>query len=390
MKDRRYLPGTTIGVMGGGQLGRMFAIAARRMGYAVQVFTPEDETPAGQFADLTRIAEYTSETAVRRFVREVDVVTFEFENIPIQTVEWCAEERDVRPAGSILHIAQNRIREKTFLSSNGFPVAPFKAVGNAYELANAVEQIGRPAILKTAAFGYDGKGQQTINTRDDWDEIWSASSADELVLEAAIDFERELSVIVARGTDGAMATFPVSENIHRNHILDVTLVPARVNEGVRTDAAELACAIAERLELVGLLAVEMFLKKDGSLLVNELAPRPHNSGHWTIEGCATSQFEQQVRAVCGLPLGSTEMLKPAAMVNLLGDIWQNGQPDWTRVLEVDGVHLHLYGKSEARPRRKMGHLTALGPTAEQAMERVTEARRALYNGVERDALSSRR
>jgi 5-(carboxyamino)imidazole ribonucleotide synthase len=381
MNDGKFLPGATIGVMGGGQLGRMFAIAARRMGYAVQVFTSEEESPAGQFADLTRIAEYTSETAVRRFIAEVDVVTFEFENIPVETVELCASERAVRPAGSILHIAQNRLREKTFLSSAGFPIAPFKAVRNAYELASAIEQIGRPAVLKTAAYGYDGKGQQTINTRDDFDEIWNASSADELVLEASIDFERELSVIVARGADGTMNTFPTCENIHRNHILDVTMVPARVSDAIKTEAAELACAIAERLELVGLLAVEMFLKKDGTLLVNELAPRPHNSGHWTIEGCATSQFEQQVRAVCGLPLGSTEILKPAAMVNLLGDIWQHGEPDWTKVLQVDGVHLHLYGKSEARPRRKMGHLTALGATAEEAVERVTEARASLYNGA---------
>jgi 5-(carboxyamino)imidazole ribonucleotide synthase len=251
-------------------------------------------------------------------------------------------------------------------------------VRNAFELANAVEQIGRPAVLKTAAFGYDGKGQQTINTRDDYDEIWSASSADELVLEASIDFEREVSVIVARGMDGEMTTFPTCENIHRNHILDVTLVPARVDSSVEENAKRLACEIAEKLELVGLLAVEMFLKRDGELLVNELAPRPHNSGHWTIEACATSQFEQQVRAVCGLPLGSTEVLRPAAMVNLLGDIWQHGEPDWLKVFETEGVHLHLYGKSEARPRRKMGHLTALAATAEEAMARVTQARADLY------------
>ena len=381
MKNGKFLPGATIGVMGGGQLGRMFAIAARRMGYVVQVFTPEDESPAGQFADLTRIADFTSKTAVQRFIAEVDVVTFEFENIPIETIEWCAKKIEVRPAGSILHIAQNRLREKKFLASAGIPIAPFKGVRNAYELANAIEQIGRPAVLKTAAYGYDGKGQQTIQSRDDFDEIWNACAADEMVLEASVDFDREVSVIVARGTDGAMTTFPTCENIHRNHILDVTLVPARINQGLHERAAQLACAVAEKLDLVGLLAVEMFLKKDGELLVNELAPRPHNSGHWTIEGCATSQFEQQVRAICGLPLGSTEILKPAAMVNLLGDIWQNGEPDWTKVLQVDGVHLHLYGKSEARPRRKMGHLTALGETAEEAMERVTKARAALYNGA---------
>ncbi|MBA2622745.1 MAG: 5-(carboxyamino)imidazole ribonucleotide synthase [Chthoniobacterales bacterium] len=373
-----YLPGARIGVMGGGQLGRMFAMAARRMGYRVEVFTPEENSPAGQFADLTRIAEYTNEAAVRRFAQDVDVITFEFENVPAETVGWCAKSRDVRPAGAILHIAQNRLREKDFLAGAGLPIAPYRAVRNAYELADAIEQIGRPAILKTAAFGYDGKGQQTINTRDDFDEIWNASSADELVLEASVDFVAELSVIVARGADGATKTFPVCENIHRNHILDLTVVPARIDAEVEHAAAALACAIAERLELVGLLAVELFLKPDGELLVNELAPRTHNSGHWTIEGCATSQFEQHVRAVCGLPLGSTEILRPSAMANILGDAWQNGEPDWSKALHTEGVHLHLYGKQEPRPRRKMGHLTAVGATAEEVIARVTKARADLY------------
>ena len=374
---RTYPPGSTIGVMGGGQLGRMFSIAARRMGYRVQIFTPEEESPAGQFADLTRIADYGNEAAVRCFAGEVDVITFEFENIPIETVNWCAGACDIRPAGSILHTAQNRVREKTFLAGAGIPVAPFRAVRSASELESAIEQIGRPAILKTAAFGYDGKGQQMITAREDFDEIWSATSADEMIVEGAIDFEKEVSVIVARGVDGAMATFPVCENIHCNHILDITVAPARVEEGIEAKAAELARAIADKVELVGLLAVEMFLTGDGELIVNELAPRPHNSGHWTIEGCMTSQFEQQVRAVCGLPLGSTEMLRPTAMANLLGDVWLRGEPQWSRALEGDGVHLHLYGKSEPRPRRKMGHLTAFGANAEDAIARVTQARSAL-------------
>ena len=374
---RTYPPGSTIGVMGGGQLGRMFAIAARRMGYRVQIFTPEEESPAGQFADLTRIADYSNKAAVSRFADEVDVITFEFENIPVETVNWCAEKCDVRPAGALLHIAQNRLREKTFLAEAGIPVAPFRAVRNASELESAIEQIGRPAILKTAAFGYDGKGQQTITAREDFDEIWSATSADEMILEGAIDFAKEVSVIVARGMDGAKATFPLCENIHRNHILDITVVPARVAQGIEEAAAELARAIAEKVALVGLLAVEMFLKRDGQLIVNELAPRPHNSGHWTIEACVTSQFEQQVRAVCGMPLGATDILRPAAMANLLGDVWLRGEPQWSRALEVGGVHLHLYGKSEPRPRRKMGHLTAFGANAEEAIARVTEARLAL-------------
>jgi 5-(carboxyamino)imidazole ribonucleotide synthase len=376
--NKRFLPGSAIGVMGGGQLGRMFAIAARRMGYKVEIFTPEEESPAGQFADLTRIADYTNESAVRKFAQDVDVITFEFENIPAETAEWCAQDRDVRPAGSILHIAQHRLREKTWLSESGFPVAPFKPVHNSHELANAIDQIGRPAILKTAVFGYDGKGQQTINTRDDWDEIWSSASADEMILEASIPFEKEISVIVARGVDGVMTTFPTCENIHKNHILDITVVPARVDSAVQENAAELARTIAEQLCLVGLLAVEMFVKPNGDLLVNELAPRPHNSGHWTIEGCTTSQFEQQVRTVCGLPLGSTEILKPAAMANILGEVWQHGDPQWAKALEIPGVHLHLYGKSEPRPRRKMGHITAIGSTAEEAIARVTKARSDLH------------
>lgn len=373
---QRYLPGATIGVMGGGQLGRMFAMAARRMGYRVHIFTPEENSPAGQFSDQTIVADYGDEGAVRRFARDLNVLTFEFENIPAETVEWCAYHCEVRPAGSILHLAQNRLREKTFLADAGIPVAAFRPVRTARELSAAIEQIGRPAILKGAAFGYDGKGQQSISARD-VEEIWEARAGDELILEAAIDFEKELSVIVARGVDGATAIFPVCENIHRDHILDVTLAPARIDHRVEQAATELACAIAEKLDLVGLLAVEMFLKPDGELLVNELAPRPHNSGHWTIEGCLTSQFEQHVRAVCGLPFGATEILRPAAMANLLGDLWQGGEPDWAAALKIEGVHLHLYGKHEPRPRRKMGHLTALANSADEAVARVRSAREAL-------------
>jgi 5-(carboxyamino)imidazole ribonucleotide synthase len=376
--SRTYPPGATIGVMGGGQLGRMFAIAARRMGYRVHVFTPEEDSPAGQFADLTRVADYTDEAAVRRFAEGVDVVTFEFENIPVETAEWCARDGEVHPTGSVLHIAQNRLREKNFFASAGIPVAPFRAVRSAHELSLAIEQIGRPAILKTAAFGYDGKGQQTITAREDFEEIWSASSADELILEGVIDFEKELSIIIARGADGAMATFPACENLHRNHILDITVAPARVEESAAREAEQLARTIVEKLELVGLLAVEMFLKANGELIVNEVAPRPHNSGHWTIEGCSTSQFEQHVRAVCGLPLGSTEILRPAAMANLLGEVWQDGEPNWSKALETEGIHLHLYGKHEPRPRRKMGHLTALGANPDEAMARVKKARADLH------------
>lgn len=374
---RPYLPGTTIGVMGSGQLGRMFAMAARRMGYRVHIFSPERGSPAGQFSDREIVAPYRDEAAVREFARNVDLVTFEFENIPLETIEWAASECVVRPAGSVLHLAQHRLREKDFLSGTGIPVALYRAVRSAAELAQAAEQIGLPAILKSAAFGYDGKGQQMITAAGDLNEAWNARSGDELILERAIDFEKEVSVIVARGPDGAIVTFPLCENLHRDHILDLTVVPARVNDSARKTAAELATAIAEKMELIGLLAVEMFLQHDGQLLVNELAPRPHNSGHWTIEGCATNQFEQHVRAVCGLPLGDTEIIRPAAMANLLGDLWQTGEPDWAAALKIKGVHLHLYGKQEPRPGRKMGHLTALAPSAEAAMAAVSEARNAL-------------
>jgi 5-(carboxyamino)imidazole ribonucleotide synthase len=374
---RRFLPGATIGLMGSGQLGRMFAIAAGRMGYRIRVYSPDHDTPAGQFADREVTGPYEDENAVRGFARDLDLLTFEFENIPRQTIEWCADECEVRPAGSILHTAQNRLREKDFLSGAGIPVGSYRAIKHESDLAEAFEAIGTPAILKSAAFGYDGKGQRFIAERPNLEEIWRERPGDELILERAINFEKEVSVIVARGIDGALSTFPVCENLHRNHILDITVVPARVSSAVEKSAADLARTIAEKLELVGLLAVEMFLLPDDTLLVNELAPRPHNSGHWTIEGCVTSQFEQHVRAVCGLALGSTEILRPAAMANLLGNLWAEAEPNWAAALELEGVHLHLYGKREPRPGRKMGHLTALASSAEAAITASSKARDAL-------------
>ncbi|MEP7072156.1 MAG: 5-(carboxyamino)imidazole ribonucleotide synthase [Verrucomicrobiota bacterium] len=373
---KRFPPGSTIGVMGGGQLGRMFAIPARRMGYRVEIFTPEKDGPASQFADHTIVADYRDEAAVRNFAREVDLLTFEFENIPSETIAWCAGEVEVRPAGHILETAQHRLREKIFLAKNGFPLPQFRAVQTAAELADAVEQIGRSAILKTASFGYDGKGQQSISGRD-LAEVWSARSGDELILERAIDFEKEISVIVARDPSGNVRAFPVVENIHRDHILDVTIAPANIPEAIAQEATELAIALAGKLELVGLLAVEMFLENSGGVLINEIAPRPHNSGHWSIEGCVTSQFEQHVRAVCGLSLGATDLLRPTAMANILGNVWQKGEPNWAAALDAPNVHLHLYGKQEARPRRKMGHLTALAPSGKEAAEAVRRARENL-------------
>ena len=376
-QEKPLLPGATIGVMGGGQLGRMFAVAARRMGYRVHTFSPDKDGPAAQLSDQATAASYDDKAAVTQFARAIDVLTFEFENIPAATIEWASYHRIVRPRGEILLIAQDRLREKEFLAGAGFPVAPFRRVASAADLTNAAKVIGRPAILKGAAFGYDGKGQQRIEAGSDLDEVWAGRENEVCVLESVIDFEREISVIVARGPEGATAVFPVCENTHRNHILDVTVAPARIDERVANVACKLACGVAVRLDLVGLIAVEMFLKNDGELIINELAPRPHNSGHWTIEGCVTSQFEQQVRAVCGLPLGATELLRPTAMVNLLGDVWRGGEPDWAAALAEPSVHLHLYGKRQPRPGRKMGHLTALGGTVEAALSAALQARERL-------------
>jgi len=372
-----FLPGSTVGVMGGGQLGRMFAIAARRMGYRVHTFSPDEDTPTGQLADREVAAKYDDAEAVRDFARGIDVLTFEFENIPTQTIEWAAEFCEVRPSANVLHICQHRLREKEFLAGSGLPLPRFAPVNSAADLADALQHLGAPAVLKTAAFGYDGKGQRKIARREDPAKIWEEFGGTPAVLEQFVEFEKEVSVIVARGVDGKMAAYPVCENVHRHHILDVTVVPAAVSPEVDTQARVLAGEVAEKLGLVGLLAVEMFLLKDGSLLINELAPRPHNSGHFSFDASVTSQFEQQLRAVCGLPLGSTESLRPAAMVNLLGDLWANGEPDWLAAAAMPHVKIHLYGKAGARPGRKMGHLVAFGGTGEEAVHRAQAARAAL-------------
>ena len=371
------LPGSTIGLLGGGQLGRMFVMEARRMGYRVHCFCPEAGSPAIQVSDKATVARYEDEAAVRDFARSVDVVTFEFENIPVLTLQWCAQYCEVRPSGRVLYLSQDRLREKTFLSENDLPLASFSRVTDVESLGIAIGKIGAPAVLKGAAFGYDGKGQHAIFAGDDPVKIWNASSRKESVLEKFVSFTKELSVIVAREVGGAIATYAVCENVHRNHILDITVAPALVSESVRRSAVGIATKIAEKLELVGILAVEMFLLPDEKLLVNELAPRPHNSGHWTLGGSVTSQFEQQLRAVCGLGLGSTDLLRPAAMANLLGDLWERGEPDWKALSAFPDVKLHLYGKSGARKGRKMGHLLAFGESTTQAAEQVARARTAL-------------
>ena len=374
------LPGATVGVLGSGQLGRMFALAARRMGYRVHTFSPDTDTPTGQVADREIVAAYEDLDAVRDFARQVSVVTFEFENVPAETADAVAEIVPVRPGGQVLHIAQNRLREKRFLARQGIPCAPFCHVASLSELGAALRELGTPAILKTAGFGYDGKGQVRINSLGEAASAWGALDGQECVLEGFVAFEREVSVVAAGGLDGESAHYGVIENHHVDGILDLSIAPARLgSDGAKIEAEAVAITrtIFEALNVVGTLCVEFFLTSGGNLLVNEIAPRPHNSGHLTLDAHVTSQFEQQLRAVCGLPLGSTEMLCPAAMTNLLGDFWELGVPDWSAALSLPNVKLHLYGKEDARPGRKMGHLTALAGTSEDAARSVLAARESL-------------
>jgi 5-(carboxyamino)imidazole ribonucleotide synthase len=374
---RVILPGETIGVLGSGQLGRMMAMAARRMGYRVHTLSPGEETPTGQVADLEIKAEYEDLDAIRAFAKGVHVVTFEFENVPTEAAAAAAEIVPVRPSGSALHITQQRAREKAFLADRGIPTTPCATVRTLDELAVAMGWIGTPVIVKTAAFGYDGKGQHLLTSIEDGERVWSLVGHQEVLVERVVEFTRELSVVAARGLVGEFVHFGVIEKTHRNHILDISVAPARIPEPVAAEAVEIARTIMDALDYVGVLCVEFFLATGGRLLVNEIAPRPHNSGHLTFDACVTSQFEQQVRAVCGLPLGSTRQLRPAAMVNLLGDLWANGEPDWCGALAFPDVKLHLYGKEEARPGRKMGHLTALADTVEEAIEHALGAREML-------------
>jgi len=371
------LPGASIGVLGSGQLGRMFAIAARRMGYRVHTFSPAEDTPTGQVADVEIRRAYEDLDAVTAFAAAVEVVTFEFENVPAATAEAAARAAPVRPSGEVLHVTQHRLREKTYLAGHGFPVTPFRAVRSLVELEAGLTALGCPALLKTAGWGYDGKGQVRILEPGQAAAAWAQLGGQEAVLEAFVTYEREVSVVAARGHDGQFVDFGVIENHHVAGILDYSLAPARVSAATERLAREITRAVLEALDVVGVLCVEFFALPGGGLLINELAPRPHNSGHLTFDACLTSQFEQQLRAVCGLPLGATDLLRPAAMANLLGDLWSAGAPDWAQALALPNVKLHLYGKDEARPGRKMGHLTAIASDAVDAVARVLEARRRL-------------
>lgn len=371
------LPGSTLGILGGGQLGRMLALAARRMGYRVHVLTSEDDAPCSQLADRTVCAPLEDLDAIHRFAASVDVVTLEFENIPYATVQAIEQFAPVRPGGHVLHTTQHRLREKTFLRDHGLPTPHFAAIESAEQIVPALHVTGLPAVLKTAAWGYDGQGQRAVRSIDEANRGWFELQEQPLIAEQFVDFECELSVIGARALSGQFVHYGPVLNDHQRHILDLSLCPAGLSEAVTKEAIDITRTVFEQLEVVGVLCVEFFLTKSGQLLINELAPRPHNSGHLTIEGHATSQFEQQLRAVCGLPLGSTKQWQPAAMANLLGDLWLNGEPNWTTALAAPETYLHLYGKQSARKGRKMGHLTVVAAEADEARRRVLSARASL-------------
>lgn len=371
-------PGRTIGILGGGQLGRMTGQAARELGYGFVVFEPSGNCPAGQVADQEINAAYDDESALARFAKIVDVVTYEFENVNVKALNFLQERVPIFPNPNVLHICQNREREKTFLKESGFPHAPFAVIESAEDLEKALRTIGRPAVLKTANFGYDGKGQLKIdaNSTESTADIWNRFDGKRAILEGWVNFDLEISVIVAISSNGEVSTFPVAENIHTNHILDFSIVPARIDKTLADEAEKLAVAIAKKLDVVGLIGVELFVSEGGKLVVNEMAPRPHNSGHYTMDACVTSQFEQFTRAVCGLPLGSPELRSPVTMVNILGDAWSGKDPDFSNLLR-EGAKLHLYGKAEPRVGRKMGHFNVLAKTNEEAFATAKRLKTAL-------------
>lgn len=348
-------PGSTIGIFGGGQLGRMTALAAARLGYRCHVFTPERDSPAEQVCAGATIANYDDRAALDAFAKQVQVVTSEFENVSADALRHLATRVPVRPGPEVLAVAQDRIKEKTFCNSVGAPTTPFHAVHSAADIARALSDLGTPAVLKTARMGYDGKGQVKLDAKSVPAEAWAAIKGQDAIVEAFVKFELEVSVIVARGVDGAMLAYPVVENRHKHHILDETIVPAPVSAIVAAEAERMAKLVTEKLDVIGLLSVEMFVTAQGQVLINEVAPRPHNSGHWSLDACVTSQFEQCVRAVAGLPLGSVNRFGDARMKNLIGDEVN----DWLGLLADPSAKLHLYGKAEARPGRKMGHVTWL-------------------------------
>jgi 5-(carboxyamino)imidazole ribonucleotide synthase len=371
------LPGATLGVLGGGQLGRMFTIQARTMGYAVVVLDPDPLSPAGRVANRQIRASYDDEQALADLSASCQAITTEFENVPAAALDVLAHAALVRPPVHAVATAQDRIAEKSYFQRHGFPTARFQPVRDPDELETAVTAIDFPALLKTSRLGYDGKGQALLQNADDARSAFAHFERVPCVLEELLALEGELSVVLARGADGDVAPFPVGENRHQDGILETTVVPARVSDALEREARELATGLAEEMEYVGVLGVELFVANGGKLLVNEMAPRPHNSGHYTLDACSTDQFEQQLRTLCSLPLAKPWLLSPVAMINLLGDLWAGGEPCWGEAFRRPGVRLHLYGKEEARPGRKMGHLNCLATNADRALAIAIEARDAL-------------
>jgi 5-(carboxyamino)imidazole ribonucleotide synthase len=373
-------PGQWLGLLGGGQLGRMFCMAAQSLGYKVLVLEPDAESPAGAVADDHLCAPYTDAAALAEMARRCRAATTEFENVPAQALAALARSCAVSPTAESVAIAQDRLREKAFLAASGVPVAPHAALVAEGDFAR-LDAALFPGILKSARLGYDGKGQARVGSVAEARAAWQALGGVPCVLERRLDLALELSVVVARGRDGATVTFPVAENEHRGGILAVSVVPARIDEALAQRARDAALAVAGAMDYVGVLCVEFFVLQDGRLLANEIAPRPHNSGHTTIDACVGSQFEAQARIMAGQPLPETRLMAPAVMLNVLGDVWFDGptlrEPDWSAVLAVPGAKLHLYGKREARPGRKMGHVTCLGATRDEALARAAAVARAL-------------
>jgi len=362
------LPEATLGVLGGGQLGRMFTIAARTMGYRVVVLDPDANSPAAELANEHICAAFDDHAALEKMGRACAVITTEFENVPAESLNFLAKFCPVRPSAKAVAIAQNRIREKTFLRDSGFETAAFAPINSIDEIVPALKKVGPSALLKISQFGYDGKGQASVNTLSEAIAAFEQMGRKPCVLEQRLNLKTEISVVVARSVNGETVAYPAAENSHVNGILDISVVPAQVSEKLAQQATRDACAVADKLDYCGVMAVEFFVVENDRLLINEIAPRPHNSGHYTMDACLTSQFDQQVRAMCGLPLGDARLLAPVAMVNILGDIWRDGAaPPWDAVLGEPRAKLHLYGKHEARAGRKMGHFTCIGNSVQEAI-----------------------
>lgn len=373
------LPPSMLGMLGGGQLGRFFVIAAHEMGYKVTVLDPDKHSPAGKIADVHICSSYTDPEALKRMEETCLAISTEFENVPAETLEFFSRNRIVRPSAIAVGITQNRVSEKRFIRDAGLPVAPFAVINSIQDL-ESVQQDLYPGILKVARFGYDGKGQARVRNLEEAKVAFASFNSDVCVLEKMLNLDYEVSVVLAREANGKVVSYPTSENSHLNGILDISIIPARGKDKINFQAQKLALLVAEKLDYVGVLGVEFFVS-DGNLLVNEIAPRPHNSGHFTIDACITNQFEQQVRALVGLPLGEARMHSSAVMVNLLGDIWpEDGEPSWDIAFSCDQLKMHLYGKNEPRPARKMGHFTVLATSRDEAIKKAMEIRQAFGIG----------